>query len=772
MMHLLRICTCLALLAGLATAAPSPPTTNSGTEVEGHVVNSDGTPIRGANVAIVNDSGRVLGGVATDASGAFALRLPPLEETVSLRVSSVGYLPYTRRIDRQHAMRRPLRLELQATAIDLGTVAVTPRPEIEPANLTLNAHRLSARARQSLVPTNPVGAIRNVEIARAGSSHSSQLRVHGTSPVYYFNGTSIGTDPDHYGMFTILPSTVVDRIELETHGTTAEHQVSSVVSMTAPQRFRDHQELDFNLSTIEATGTFGLGNEKAFALGALRKSVLDKLVTYFQISDDRRTLPPTNFQDVAIVSGWQVGTNTRLLFDQYHANDHLSYRVDSERDQGFVDTYQHASEHFYSLRGRHLFDRALVELALSMRRSFETYDAEPIAAADADRLRLDLSQERRAFALASKVKGSVRGTHLTAGTQTTWVTNRTIHLEQTNWNFLPPFAPTDNPYIYQPALNFDYGSYHDRAAETNHAAYLSGKRSLGPVALEVGLRGEFHTVLDQKWALLFRGSVTVPIDRTSSVRVFAGTFTEHPVSNVLEPYQVLIHDQLYRLAPIRSRLLSATYTRGPISATVYDKRITDLPVIAPNFALTGQAVDPDDPYLELLHVGSTGRAHFRGLSLALEQRAFLDPRLNVSLSYGYTHARQTEYGVTMPHDLHAPHRLMTQVEYQWKPGFMVGGELTVRSGYPYTQSKDYQTSYEEGELTPEWYRNQLAFENRERFPANVSLNLFFSADIGRGGELYGSIANATNRDNPIINTSSGYILDSGILPTLGVRFKF
>lgn len=765
MKHLFRICTLLLCLTGTILAAAAAPSHS----LSGIVVTAEGLPLVGATVTLVDSSGVAVTGVATDANGEFRLTVDSRRENLHLRVTSVGFATFeTDLADRPST----LRIVLATTAIDLGTMAVRPKPEIETSGLTLNAHRLSTRARQSLVPTNPVGAIRDVEISRAGSSHSSQLRIHGTSPVYYFNNTSIGTDPDHYGMFTILPSTVVDRIDLETHGTSAEHQVSSVVELSSPARFYKHDALDFNLSTIEATGTYAIGSEDAFALGALRKSVLDKLVTYFEITDDRRTLPPTNFQDIAVVSGWQTSPHTRVLFDQYHASDYLSYRVDSQRDRGMIDTHQHASDHFYSLRGQHVLDDALVEISLAMRRSYENYRADPVETENTERLALDLSQEQRAIQFGSKVAFALQGINLTSGTQSSWTTNRTIHLEQTNWNFLPPFAASDNPYIYQPALNYEYGSYHDRAAETSHSLFVSGQRQIGRVTTELGLRGEYHTALAQKSALLFRGSATMPIDERSSVRVYAGTFAEHPVRQVLESYQVLVHDQLFRLAPIRSRLLSATYTHGPISATVFHKNISNLPVVTPNFALTNQPVDPENDSFELLHVGSTGTADFRGFSVSYEDEAFFDPAVSLAVAYGYTQATQVEYGVTMPHDLHAPHRLMAQVEYAWKPGVMIGGELNVRSGYPYTPSTEYKSSFEEGELTPEWYRSQLADKNKERFPASVSLNLFFSADIGRGGELYGSIANATNRDNPIINTSSGYILDSGILPTVGVRFRF
>lgn len=758
----------------LAIGVSATPVTElripGGPVVTGTVLAADGTELVGASVALVGDTGRTIG-VATDQFGKFVLRLPAAQTSGRVQISSVGFLTRVIEFDFSGRDSLTLTINLEPTTIELGAMAVKPRPEVPAGNLTLSAHRVSSRARQSLVPTNPVGAIRNVDVARAGSNHSSQLRIHGTSPDYSLNGISIGTDPDHYGMFTILPSTVVDRIDLQTLGTQAEHQVSSAVELRSPERFETYRALDLNLSTVEATGTYGTGNKRAFVLGALRKSVLDKLVTYFDVSNNRRTLPPTNFQDIALVSGWKPRPNTKVFVDQYHTDDYLTYRVASNRADGDVETWQHTSEHFLSFRGQHLFDRALVELSLAITRSYESYGAKPEDDRDSERLHLNLSQERKAMLLSSTVDWQQGRNHLRAGTQTTWVTNRTITLEQTNWNFLPPFASSDNPFIYQPALNYSYGSYRNRDQETSHAVFTTVERSVGPATVEAGLRGEYFTALAASSALLARTAVTLPYGHRRSVRLFAGSFAEHPVSRILEPYQVLIHDQLGQLAPVKTRLLSATVTHGPMIVSVFDKQMNNLPVVMPNFALQFDKIDPNDQDIDLLFMGSTGSAHYRGLSVAYDQNAFLRTHFNLSLGYAYTSAVKYDHGVQMPPDLHAPHRFVAHVEYKPKAGAMIGTEFTARSGYPYSNSREAKETFTQEDLTPDWYRDQLALENQERFPASLSLNLFFSIGL-RHGEVYGSIANITNRENPIINTSSGFISDSGILPTVGLRFHF
>jgi hypothetical protein len=764
---LFLIC-CLPFAASGNTPDTSRP--NGRLVLTGRVLDEAGSPVPGASIALRGDTLTAIG-VATDEFGRFTLHLPSGNPVAPLRVSSVGFLTRSFDLDFNGHDSLAVCITLEAATIELGVMAVVPRPEVRAAGLTLSAHRVSTRARQSLVPTNPVGAIRNVDVARAGSNHSSQLRIHGTSPEYYMNGVSIGTDPDHYGMFTILPSTVIDRVELQALGTSAEHPASSIVQLHSPERFGKNRTLDFNLSTVEATGTYGVGTEQAFVLGTLRKSVLDKLVNYFEVSDNRRTLPPTNFQDIAIVSGWKPHRATKLLFDQYHTNDYLTYRVESNRADGDVETWQHTSEHFLSLRMQHLFDRALVEVSVAMTRAYESYGASPEDNHDSDRLHLDLSQEHKAMLFSSMVDLQHGQNHVRAGTQTTWITNRTITLEQNNWNFLPPFASSDNPYIYQPALNYSYAGYRDRDQETSHAVFATVERPVGPVTVEAGLRGEYFTALAAPSALLVRTAVTVPYGADCSVRLYAGTFAEHPVGRILEPYQVVIHDQLGQLTPVKTRLVSATLAHGPVTVTAFDKKIANLPALMPNFDLQFEKIDPGDQDIDLLFMGSTGSAQYRGLSFSYEQDAVLHSAFNLSLGYAYTAAVKYDYGVQMPPDLHSPHRFITHVEYKPSAGVMVGTEFSVRSGYPYSQSREAKESFTQEDLTPDWYRSQLALENQERFPSSVSLNFFFSVALP-AGEVYGSIANVTNRENPIINTSSGYISDSGILPTVGVRFRF
>jgi len=62
-------------------------------------------------------------------------------------------------------------------------------------------------------------------------------------------------------------------------------------------------------------------------------------------------------------------------------------------------------------------------------------------------------------------------------------------------------------------------------------------------------------------------------------------------------------------------------------------------------------------------------------------------------------------------------------------------------------------------------------ENPARFPAKATLNIHVNLNFGNS-ELFFSVANLTNHSNPIINTSDGFIYDTGILPSVGFRCGF
>ncbi|MBD3402446.1 hypothetical protein GF420_06100 [candidate division GN15 bacterium] len=734
----------------------------------GRVTDSEQRPIVGASVTLLADDKPVTG-AATDSLGRFSFpaMIDAAVET-RLRVSSVGYSEY------EHILTGvrdslDLQLELRPTSVALGSVAVYPKPEINLPHARMDAETIVSRSRQSLVPTNPVGAIRTAEIDRVGSSHSSRLRIYGDSPVYYLNGTPIGRDPDHYGMFHILPASTLDRLRVSTQGTDPSRAGSSAIEMATSVRFERHREFDFNLSTIEATGTASIGNDHLFARAAVRKSVLDKLVRQFDIHTDRRTIPPTNFQDISVYAGWKVSPNVELFVDQYYVRDYLSYLVDSYVASGQVSTYQHSSRQFVAVRGRGTFDRLSITGGLSLQSLYEEYRARPVGSEDNRRLLIELAGDRTA------VIGTMRGDYIwkdyrfMAGIETEDIVSRTIDLRQRNWNFLSPFASSNSPYIYQRELNDLYGSYARDDSEHNRAVYGSAERMIGDYTVEFGLRGQYYDRLADRSLLLYRLNASGPVHDDIYGRLSLGSYAENPARNILEPYQVIVSDHLGALAPIRSDMLTLSLEYRGLAVSLFGRREANRPILTHDFSSRSDSTGlPTDGFVG---VTSDGYALYRGLAIAWSDNGSLHERLSLDASYAFTRATKSEHGLEMPADLDAPHRLRVQSTYRVTPGVEFGAELAVRSGYPYTPTAAGTPTAMTDRYTRAYYLEATAAENSERFRASASLNLFGEVSVGEG-IFYFSIGNVTNRANPIINTSSGEINDAGIMPTIGYRVLF
>ena len=98
-------------------------------------------------------------------------------------------------------------------------------------------------------------------------------------------------------------------------------------------------------------------------------------------------------------------------------------------------------------------------------------------------------------------------------------------------------------------------------------------------------------------------------------------------------------------------------------------------------------------------------------------------------------------------------------------------EAYLRSGFPYTPTRSASFYYDEHRLSEQYYESALSTENEARFPLNAVLNAHINFNFGNS-ELFITVANVTDRINPIINTSDGFIYDAGILPSVGFQWRF
>jgi hypothetical protein len=733
--------------------------------LSGAVSDSTGQPVPGATVVVIWEE-TIVAGVAAKADGSFGLILPNhVLGEVTLQVSSVGY-ETSLRILKLDNLSEPIEVTLADLATQIEGITVHPNRPVELARETMSAAVVASRAQLSLVPTNPVAAIKQPQVSRPGSSHSSQIRVHGTNPVYYLNGLPIGTDPAHYGLFAFIPTLVIERIGFYPLGSPARHRLSAVVELDTREPFGGKTSADAVLSTIEATGAFKLAGERYYVLGSLRKSVLDRLVRNLDISTDRTTLPPTNFQDIFGSAGWKLSDRVRVMVDQYHVRDFLSFNTSEATGSATgVETYQSSQESQVALRLEATTDAWLTRFSVGVRSGSAFYRAIPI---QRNGLYAYLTESHVVGYGRSEISWMGDHTSMTAGAEIEADREREFSLEQHNWNFLPPFSSSDNPYVYQQALNETYGDYAAVLRSLNRAAYGSARWEGSRFVFTGSLRLDDYNLLVDGTAWSPRVTIGFKTGAHSLLELRHGRYSQSPIGDILEAYQILFRANVSTLRPIRTILTSIDWRDDHWQLDLFHKHLDNLPVVTPDF---------ENPYEKdgrlaqgVLSARSEGAGRFAGVSAAYQSSDLFGGRADLAVSYAYTHSYMIDHDVVLPYDLDAPHRVNLEVAWHLSPRFDLNTEFQWRSGYPYSPIV-YNEAYDESEVfTESYYQSALESENSRRLAAHASLNLAGSYRWDRT-ELFLSISNLTNRANPIVNSSSGPVYDAGILPMLGVRVR-
>ncbi|MCK5126096.1 MAG: hypothetical protein KAR42_07555 [candidate division Zixibacteria bacterium] len=731
----------------------------------GTVLDMSGEPIIGASV-IVKDSSVVVGGASTDLAGRFSITITQTNsDSIHITLSSIGYTK-AYFVLASDSCESPQAFRLNKKAVDVGTVKVTASPRIVSSKRIITREQIARAAQTSLVPTNPISAINQPEVARAGSQHSSKLRVFGTSPEYYLNDISIGQDPNHYGVFSIIPGSVIETIDFYPYGTPAEYSRSAILAIKTPKQFDDHLGGKLNLSLIEATGLVSAGNDRLFVLASMRKSILDKLIHHLDIQSDRRTIPPTNFQDIFVSAGYQLSSSLYLITDQFHSRDYLAYATESSKNNPLgVSTYQHSRENYGSIRLEGYYPKVKFTLRTAGNIVSEDYAAHSGVPDSRGGLQVDLEAYKRQFFLVANAEIQIEKASLAIGQSSQYISRRLINMKQINWNFMPPDATSDNPYVFQKALNKQYDNYHKWDDEINSSGFLSLKVPWRNFELQSGGRIDYFGSLKERYIFSFRQSVLFAASENNRFELKAGTYAENPAGRILETYQVLVHANLNKLNPMRTFMSSLKYSYNGFSVTLFQKRVRAIPILVPQY-------NPVDKSLNtFIHVESEGSQLFRGGSLSFTAENLFDRRFELSGYYGYTKAEKSSGPVTVPFSVNSPHAAYVRGDYQLHHKLSVGADIHFKSGFAYTPVYGSDILQSDEMYSEEFYEQVQKLENSERFPAYILLNLHFNYKFGKT-EVFGAVSNVTNQKNPMINTREGYIYDAGILPTIGLTHTF
>jgi hypothetical protein len=359
-------------------------------------------------------------------------------------------------------------------------------------------------------------------------------------------------------------------------------------------------------------------------------------------------------------------------------------------------------------------------------------------------------------------------TELDLGTSVEQSWKKSIQLDHLNWNFLPPDYNTDNPSLFQKDLNNVFGSYNNDRSGRNMDAYSSLTRKFNFVQLSAGVRFQHFDYLFDPNQMLYRLRVKCNLKRMGNLEFFFGSFARSPVNRILEPNQVLIDANLSRLSPIKSNMYSARYSLGPLTLGLYRKTENDLPLTKP--AITGITAS-GIPLIGYGGMESSGKSSITGGEMNFEYDRFFSGRLDFSAYYSASVGRKTNLVTTVPHELDTPHTFFIHGTYELTRRFSLGGEFSIRSGYPY--SPPFGSLERPISSFPEvagYVIEVESAENSKRFATYMSVNLQSSLRLG-SATLYFSIANLLNRKNPIIQTADGFVYDAGILPGVGLSLQ-
>ncbi len=760
----------ITLLLSLMTAQGSVLFAGSDTIVTGRVVDQDSQSIIGATITLSDKTG-IIAGMPTDLDGAFRLKAPS-SETASpiLTVSAIGF---EKRILSLHGSVYPHELIIKLTPklVDIEAVTVSARREEEPSQVHLSREAIMTAGQTSLLPTNPINAITEPHVLREGSTHSSKIRISGTSPTYYLNGIKIGQDPNHYGMFSIVPSSIVESMSLYSHGTPVQFGLPTVVKMETPRYFKRDFSGEITASVVEITSAFSYGTDSYYMVGSLRKSLLDQLVKRLKLRTDRRTIPPTNFQDLFLTFGWRLNDKWDVYLDHYQVRDFLAYTTDAfSVEAAGIDTRQNSSEIYFGTRVTGALDNVLLTFHAAYSGSEEKYDALPEDIAEREQFMVSLDAGRHSLVGGVQADWKIKYVTVKSGIELTRCFDRSIDMEQINWNFLPPDYTSDNPNFYQVELNNLYGAYASSSSMLDAAGYVSFTTRLGPMEFEHGLRAESYSALAEMHAVLQRHRISLRIPSAGRIDAFVGTFAESPLGNVLEPYQVIIDDHGRHLKPMRSSLASLRWRYGPISIGAFYKSMRQIPLTGPAYSAvdkSGVAVDG------FITAQSVGKASFHGADFSFVKDNFLESGVRLTTSYSYSSALKTtglKSETVIPHDLDATHAIRFGTEYRLNAITRLGLDLSWRSGYPYTPANATAKSSTD-RFNEVHYINYISRQNSAKFPAHATVNVHANFDFGRT-DVFAAISNIANFENPIISTQNGYVFDAGIFPMIGMRWEF
>ena len=778
------------VFAQLTQAAGFSPGQNSVSKdlrVWGLVRSQSCEPIPAATVKILC-RGEVYTLRITDFDGKFSIGQEILEavstdiETgnVELLVTSMGFETATIPV-REAILTEFLEIELTASAIEFDAIVIT-ETSASPFAVTAKGKEVNILSRQGVFLSDPIETVRGSHITRSGSALSSLVRFSGSTPEYLLNGMAIGSDPAHFGTFSIVPSPMIERIGYTDLAVLTSSASPTEVRLETKRTFGDRSSSELSISSMDATINGRSSSQRYFVAASFRKSVLNEFGQLMKTVDRRRTNPSPDFEDVFLSIGARLNASTNLYFDQYHARDSLDFDETHFTSLDNLRASQGTRKSFYSMQLSRQTESAGAKISLSAQQIRSFYKANWGQDGQPEKLNLMLGESGWRYRATSKYDFMLGTSKLSIGLSGVLHDYSDISLTQRNWNFLPPYATTHNPNPYQIALNYLYGDMDLNHQGSEIATFVQFAQTWRNWNITGGVRNQLNDYLKNHGDRVFRVALTRNVGRFDALTISAGTYAETPVGNILQPFQILVQNNLSELRSIKTRMIKLSYDYkrreiGHLTATLFVKRVSDLPILNPSFEDL-EVNGLDLRFLTDLKMESIGVQVFTGISISASQKQVFSRvfgnRVNLRERYSYTTTRAKIQDVPSSYSEEVPHQLELDVGYDAGRGWEFGALLTARSGFRYTAPINFDNLTFDDLYDTYSGENQLLLitsENSEQFSAHINLSLSFSYTHGRKG-VFGSVSNVLNRSNPIISSFDGYILDNGILPNIGIEMRF
>lgn len=325
-MTLSRISPSVALLA-FVTLACVPLAQAQNATIRGFVTSkADGQPLPGVNVVLLDASGSLMGGTATDADGFYAVsRVAP--GTYTLRATFIGFAVHEEQVTLPEGITgKNLALVESATELD-GVVVESERETAGAANITAGLQTVRP-ADIDLVPAPDISAdLVNYLTALPGivsqGDRGGQLFIRGGEPtqnLVLLDGMQVYQPFHVVGFFSAFPSEIINTADVYAGGFGSRYggRLSSVIDIAArtgnKQRFASSFSLAPFVSSARLEGPIIPG--RLSILASFRQSVIEQGAS--KLVDQPL---PFSFGDQFVKLHANLGESSQLSISAIHTDD-------------------------------------------------------------------------------------------------------------------------------------------------------------------------------------------------------------------------------------------------------------------------------------------------------------------------------------------------------------------------------------------------------------------------------------------------------------------